>query len=195
MHSSPGSLGARISRDLWRIFAGICHTPRLRAHNSCHFVMRVSWGRHEDVMRMSWGCHEDVMRMSLGYLKETCTFISINAMKALWLSVSRKLEPFHEVWMFHDYLVRNHFLGISPPNSWTRVLWWREWENERLEFYVRQTFDIFQLEANCKLNKKVRISPGWELRDAGSISIFQLVMSLSQYELVMIMNITFTAHR
>ena len=33
-------------------------------------------------------------------------------------------------------------------------------ENERLEFYVRQTFDIFQLEANCKLNKKVRISPG-----------------------------------
>ena len=44
MHSSPGSLGARISRDLWRIFAGICLTPRPRGHNSCHFVMRVSWG-------------------------------------------------------------------------------------------------------------------------------------------------------
>ena len=35
-------------------------------------------------------------------------------------------------------------------------------ENERMKgwkFYVRRTFDTFQLEAICKLNKKVRISP------------------------------------
>ena len=145
MHSSPGSLGARISRDLWRIFAGICHTPRPRGHNSCHFVMRVSWGYSMEKCNETLNSHKSIWAKP---------FIDFNARMALWLSVLKKLEPFHEVWRFHDYLVRNRFLGIS----WHQVLRWWEWENERLEFYVRQTFDIFQLEANCKLNKKVRIS-------------------------------------
>ena len=178
-HKSRDAFLSRLSRgeNKQGFMADICrYLPHseTQSYNSCHFVMRVSWGCHEDI---PW--------------RHAPLFQS----KVLWLSVLRKLEPFYEVWRFHDYLVRNHFLGISPPNSWHQVLWWREWENERLEFYVRQTFDIFQLEANCKLNKKVRISRGWELRDGLSISIFQLVMSLSQYELVMIMNITFTAHR
>lgn len=149
------SLGARISRDLWRIFAGICHTPRPPGHNSCHLV------KDTDVMMANFFWNH---------------FMQCEGFMTILLEIT-SLES----------LLQTFGTRFCDDGE-------NERENERLKFYVRPTFDTFQPEAHCKPNKKVRFSPVLSCVMPGPYQYFCWPW-VSQCELVMIMNITFTGHR